>query len=236
MEYISVKEAAQKWGVSSRRVASLCTQDRIEGAMRVGNMWIIPATVGKPEDARHTRYDERTKDATKPFLKWAGGKSQLLGEIRSRYPFDGKITKYAEPFVGGGAVLFDVLAQHDLAEIYISDRNRALINAYKAVRDDNEQLISLLGEYQRQYVPLDPDKRKEHYLKKREAFNERILLLNDEVDIQAAALLIFLNKTCFNGLYRVNRKGLFNVPMGSYKNPLICDIDKLTLLTATGRC
>ena len=231
MEYISVKEAAQKWGISSRRVASLCTQERIEGATRVGNMWIIPATVGKPEDARHTRYDERTNDATKPFLKWAGGKSQLLGEIRSRYPFDGKITKYAEPFVGGGAVLFDILAQHDLAGIYISDRNRALINAYKAVRDDNKQLISLLGEYQRQYVPLDTEKRKEYYLKKREAFNERILLLNDAVDIQVAALLIFLNKTCFNGLYRVNRKGFFNVPMGSYKNPLICDMDKLTLLS-----
>lgn len=107
MDYISAREAADKWGISQRRVATLCSEQRIKEATMVGNMWIIPSTAEKPIDARSTRYNISEGKSAKPFLKWAGGKGQLLHEIEQYYPFDGKIiTKYAEPFVGGGAVLF----------------------------------------------------------------------------------------------------------------------------------
>ena len=110
MEYMSAREAADKWGISQRRVAILCSENRIDNAAMVGNMWIIPATAEKPIDARTTRYSQSDSKKVKPFLKWAGGKGQLLSEIEKYYPFaDRKITKYAEPFVGGGAVLFDIL-------------------------------------------------------------------------------------------------------------------------------
>ena len=160
----------------------------------------------------------------KPFVKWAGGKGQLLKEIEKYYPFDnGIITKYAEPFVGGGAVLFDILSNYNLEEIYISDINAELINTYVIVRDYIEELIKLLKKYQLEYVPLDTEDRKSYYMAKRERFNDLKVNGNEAENIEKAALMIFLNKTCFNGLYRVNKKGLFNVPMGAYKNPLICD-------------
>ncbi len=111
----------------------------------VGNMWIIPASAEKPEDARSTRYTKADSKTVKPFLKWAGGKGQLLKEIEKYYPFEnGKITKYAEPFVGGGAVLFDILSKYDLEEIYISDINAELINTYRIIRDDIDVLIDML--------------------------------------------------------------------------------------------
>ncbi|MDO4295877.1 MAG: DNA adenine methylase [bacterium] len=160
----------------------------------------------------------------KPFLKWAGGKGQLLKEIEKYYPFrDGKITKYAEPFVGGGAVLFDILSKYDLKEVYISDVNAELINAYRIICDDIEELIHSLSTYQSEYLPLDTEERKIYYLDKRARFNEVKVNGDEDINIEKAALLIFLNKTCFNGLYRVNKKGFFNVPMGAYKNPMICD-------------
>lgn len=160
----------------------------------------------------------------KPFLKWAGGKGQLIKEIECYYPFkDGNITKYAEPFLGGGAVLFDVLNKFELDEIYVSDTNGDLINAYQTVRDDVEYLIDILTKMEKQFIPLNTELRKGYYIEKRERFN----LLKKDSDfgngIERAALMIFLNKTCFNGLYRVNKSGFFNVPMGSYKNPMICD-------------
>ncbi len=164
-----------------------------------------------------------TSNTVKPFLKWAGGKGQLLKEIEQYYPFNAGITKYAEPFVGGGAVLFDILSKYDLDEVYISDINRELINTYVIIRDNIDELIELLSKYQSEYVPMDTDDRKAYYLGKRERFNELKVNGNDRENTEKAALMIFLNKTCFNGLYRVNKKGLFNVPMGAYKNPLICD-------------
>ena len=161
-------------------------------------------------------------------MKWAGGKGQLIKEIEKYYPFENvKINKYAEPFVGGGAVLFDILSKFDLDEIYISDINAELINTYIIVRDYIDKLIHLLISYQEDYVPLDTDNRKKYYIAKRERFNDIKVNGNEADNIEKAALMIFLNKTCFNGLYRVNRKGLFNVPMGAYKNPLICDEKKL---------
>lgn len=224
MEVMSAKDAALKWGISQRRVAVLCSENRIANAEMLGNMWLIPTNAEKPIDARSTRYNSSDEKSVKPFLKWAGGKGQLIKEIEKYYPFDnGIITKYAEPFVGGGAVLFDILGRFDLEEIYISDINRELINTYVAVKEHAEDLIELLLKYQNEYVPLGAEDRRAYYMAKRENFNSLKVGVGEKENLEKAALMVFLNKTCFNGLYRVNRKGLFNVPMGSYKNPLICD-------------
>lgn len=224
MKFISAKEAADKWGISQRRVAVLCSERRIGNATMVGNMWVIPATTKRPIDARITRNSQSDGKKVKPFLKWAGGKGQLLDEIEKYYPFaDGKITKYVEPFVGGGAVLFDILSKYDLEEVYISDINAELINAYRIIRDDVDELVAMLMIMQNEFVPLGIEHRKIYYLVKRGRFNDLKVNGNESVNIEKAALMIFLNKTCFNGLFRVNRRGLFNVPMGSYKNPMICD-------------
>lgn len=228
MEFMSAREAADKWGISQRRVAALCSENRIENATMVGNMWIIPTTAEKPIDARSIRYSKGDEKIVKPFLKWAGGKGQLLTEIEKYYPFEnGKITKYAEPFVGGGAVLFDVLSKYNLDAVYISDINAELINTYCIIRDEINELIDMLMVLQNEFVPMSTDDRKAYYMAKRERFNDLKLTGSDNIYIEKAALMIFLNKTCFNGLYRVNKKGLFNVPMGSYRNPLICDEENL---------
>jgi DNA adenine methylase len=159
----------------------------------------------------------------KPFIKWAGGKTQILNEIRAKYPMElcGKIKKYAEPFVGGGAVLFDVLSNYELSEIYISDINRELILTYIALRDNAETLIAMLKTLETEYLPSTEEKRKALYYAKRQRYN--LLKTAKSEAVELVALFIFLNKTCFNGLYRVNAKGEFNVPQGSYKNPKICD-------------
>lgn len=167
----------------------------------------------------------------KPFLKWAGGKSQLLNEIKKYYRFaNSEVTKYAEPFIGGGAVLFDILSLYDLKEVYISDINADLINTYKVIRDNIDALIISLKKLSNEFLPLDMTARKEYYLSKRKLFNT-INSDDSSESILKAALMIFLNKTCFNGLFRVNKKGHFNVPMGVYKNPLICDEDNLRAIS-----
>ena len=134
----------------------------------------------------------------------------------------GKICKkYAEPFIGGGALLFDVLSKFNFEQVYISDTNAELINAYKVIKSDVESLIDELAEMQTDYLPLDDGGRKNYYYAARERFNGTCL--NGRTSLEKAALFIFLNNTCFNGLFRVNRNGKFNVPMGAYKNPAICD-------------
>ncbi len=224
LAYMTANEAAEKWNISHRRVLTLCKENRITDVAMLGNMWIIPINAQKPEDARSRRYIESEEKAVKPFLKWAGGKGQLLKEIERYYPFaQGNITKYAEPFVGGGAVLFDILSKYDLKEVYISDINAELINSYHMIRDDIDELIKVLDKMQSEFIPLDTDSRKSYYNDKRERFNDLKVNGNKNINIEKAALMIFLNKTCFNGLFRVNKKGLFNVPMGAYKNPMICD-------------
>lgn len=115
------------------------------------------------------------------------------------------------------------MSKYNLKEVYISDINSELINTYRIIKDDIEELIDLLLKMQNDFIALDIDDRKAYYLKNREYFNKIKVSGNESIHIKKAALMIFLNKTCFNGLYRVNRKGLFNVPIGSYKNPLICD-------------
>lgn len=160
---------------------------------------------------------------TKPFLKWAGGKSKLLSEIEQvidKSVYKNSITTYVEPFVGGGAMLFFMLRKFPTIErAIINDINEELINTYRVVQQHPAKLIRHLTNIQIEYRKLicDDDQRK-FYEERRSEFNDTI-----EDDIARAGNLIFLNRTCFNGLYRVNKKGKFNVPFGRYNNPLICD-------------
>lgn len=159
----------------------------------------------------------------KPFIKWAGGKSQLLREIREKYPAE--ITRYCEPFVGGGAVLLDVLANFQPGEVLINDINPELVNTYRQVQTNVDEVIGMLKIMHEKYISGDDAARKEYYYSNRDRFNE--LISQPQNTAEKAALFIFLNKTCFNGLYRVNGKGMFNVPIGTYKNPPICDENNL---------
>ena len=145
----------------------------------------------------------------KPFVKWVGGKRQLLKQFRlmNLYPpekFDIRHGRYFEPFVGGGAVFFDLLPE----TAFLSDLNNELVTTYNVIKSDVENLIKLLKKHK-----LD----KEYFLKMRSQNPEKLSAL------KVASRFIFLNRTCFNGMYRVNSKGGFNVPFGKYTNPLICD-------------
>ena len=184
-------------------------------------------TAQKPNDARSVRFQPKTPATVKPFLKWAGGKAQLLDNIRLKYPaaLGKSVTKYAEPFVGGGAVLFDILSNYNMKEVYISDINRELILTYHVIRDNIYDIIARLKTFEDAYLPADETERKEIYYNNRKRFNALKLAGSESAEL--AALFIFLNRTCFNGLYRVNSKGEFNVPQGSYKNPCICDENNL---------
>ncbi len=169
-------------------------------------------------------------NTAKPFIKWAGGKTQLLSEIRRKYPE--RIEKYCEPFVGGGAVLFDVLSTFNPKVVLINDINAELINTYHQIKTNSEPLISQLSELQQQYKELSEEDRKALFFAKRERYNSLKINGNEVENLEKAALFIFINKTCFNGLYRVNSKGLFNVPFNNAKNPLICDEDNLRACSA----
>ncbi len=227
LSYISAKEAAEKWNISQRRVAILCGENRIDGAMMVGNMWIIPSNAEKPIDKRTVRRETERKITLKPFVKWVGGKGQLIDELEKMLPSNGDkvLTKYCEPMVGGGALLFNVLSKYNFSELYISDINPELINAYNVIKENADTLIARLKEMQLNFLPMDDNGRKFFYYSVRDKFNST--QLTAETSAEKAAYFIFLNKTCFNGLYRVNRKGQFNVPMGAYKNPTICDEENL---------
>ena len=227
LSYMSAKEAAEKWNISQRRVAILCNENRIDGAMMVGNMWIIPSNAEKPIDKRTIRYEKEHTITLKPFVKWVGGKGQLIDELEKMLPSDGEkvLTKYCEPMVGGGALLFNILSKYNFEEIYINDINSELINAYNVIKSSVSDLIKRLQDMQMVFLPMDDNGRKFYYYSIRDKFNT--IELSDDTAIEKAAYFIFLNKTCFNGLYRVNRKGQFNVPMGAYKNPTICDEENL---------
>ena len=176
----------------------------------------------------NTKRNNYNKTKVKPFLKWAGGKGQLITEIAEYYPFDKyNITRYVEPFVGGGAVLFDILSKYKLEYVCINDINADLINAYRTIKENTDNLIDILEDMQVKFLNLDNEKRKEFFLEQRERYNFLKTREENANDCEKAGLLIFLNKTCFNGLYRVNKKALFNVPFGSYKKPMICDEDNL---------
>jgi len=163
----------------------------------------------------------------KPFLKWAGGKTQLIDKIKEQLPTNiqtGNFT-FIEPFVGSGAVLFWMLENFpNLERAIINDINTDLTNCYLTIKHDVENLIELLSVWETEYhnITDNQELKKEYYYNKRNLFNER----NSNQTTQSA-LFIFLNRTCFNGLYRVNRKNGFNVPIGSYKKPQICNIENL---------
>ena len=228
--YMTASEAAEKWNISHRRVITLCRENRIENVAMLGNMWIIPSDAKKPIDGRTTRYESTI--TAKPFLKWAGGKGQLLDTIRTYYP-DGlgtTINKYCEPMVGAGAVLFDILANYTIDEVLINDSNNELINVYIEIRDNVSDLIQLLQQFEKVHLRGDDEERKEYYYSQRELYNGLISNKKANATLKAA-LFIYLNRTCFNGLYRVNKQGIFNVPIGSYKNPTICDVENLILVS-----
>ena len=159
----------------------------------------------------------------KPFVKWAGGKGQLLGQLDDHLPRDlaeRKDLVYVEPFVGGGAMLFHMLAKYsNIQRAVINDLNADLIACYKTIKERPNDLIKALRSFQSEYWSMGEDAdRKAMFLSKRERYNS-----NKAGCTETAALFIFLNRTCFNGLYRVNSKGKFNVPFGKAKRPLICD-------------
>ncbi|MCL2859981.1 MAG: DNA adenine methylase [Oscillospiraceae bacterium] len=165
-----------------------------------------------------------------PFVKWVGGKSGLINDIDAKLPVEfktGGIKKYVEPFVGGGAMLFHILDKYNIEGIYIHDTNKELINTYEVIKNHVNELIETLDKLQNEYIPLNDTSREEYYYAKREQFNNGISKGYEDKKVEQASLFIFLNKTCFNGLYRVNSKGLFNVPKGSYKKPTICDKENL---------
>ncbi|MGB0863548.1 MAG: DNA adenine methylase [Saprospiraceae bacterium] len=163
----------------------------------------------------------------KPFLKWAGGKTQLIKEIETVLPsqlLQSEFT-YIEPFVGSGAILFWMLRTFpNIKKAVINDINKDLVNTYQVIASTPLELIEILTIFEREFYELEEneEKKKVYFYKKRALYNTR----SETLSMQAA-LFIFLNRTCFNGLYRVNKKNLFNVPIGRYKKPRICDTSNI---------
>ena len=171
-------------------------------------------------------------ETVKPFVKWAGGKGSLLPQLTNFYPLElrnGIIDRYVEPFVGGGAVLIDILQKYDVKEAYAFDINEDLINCYNVIKIDVEELIEALKSIEKNYLKLESENRQKYFYDIREEYNS--YKLGEKSNIKRASEFIFLNRTCFNGLYRVNKKGKFNVPFGKYKNPTICDSENLRNLS-----
>lgn len=159
----------------------------------------------------------------KPFIKWVGGKGQLIEQLEALLPADfdkWENVTYIEPFVGGGAMLFHMLQTHsNIKRAVINDINEDLTTCYRVVRDNPTELVNALKEIQSEYYSLKTeDVRKQFYMIMRDEFNTKTL-----PPIRNTCLFFFLNRTCFNGLYRVNKSGLFNVPFGKYETPTICD-------------
>jgi DNA adenine methylase len=151
----------------------------------------------------------------RPFLKWAGGKGRLISQYQKYFPTN--YQHYYEPFLGGGAVFFHLQAQNIFSQAVLTDINTDLITTYCCVRDHVDELIESL------------QKHKEKHHKNHGDYYYKIRSNSEGTDLQKAARFIYLNKTCFNGLYRVNSQGKFNVPLGRYKNPGICQEDVLRL-------
>ncbi|MDP2796971.1 MAG: DNA adenine methylase [Methanoregula sp.] len=182
------------------------------------------------DTAKQTKFGS----SARPFLKWAGGKTQLLYEFNKRLPEEltkGKITKYVEPFIGGGAVFFYLNEKFSFEQSYICDANEELTLSYRVIKRSVKELISELKTLKSAYLSRNDEERESYYYEVRDAFNQKL----PEIDfenyssewVERAARIIFLNRTCFNGLFRVNQKGEFNVPFGKYKNPDILNEDNL---------
>ncbi|MEK9156739.1 MAG: DNA adenine methylase [Patescibacteria group bacterium] len=159
----------------------------------------------------HKNYGE-----ARPFLKWVGGKGQLLPELLKRVPES--FGTYFEPFLGGGAVYFALKPK----KAVLNDLNDHLITSFRVIKNDTSALIRRLKKIEKDFLEKDYDERKKMFLRLRDKFNIEKL-----DSLERSALMIFLNKTCFNGMYRENSKGGFNVPFGKYQNPKICDSENL---------
>jgi DNA adenine methylase len=157
----------------------------------------------------------------KPFLKWAGGKRQLISEIEARLPPNiSEIETYVEPFIGGGALLFHMIESYEFKHIHISDINLELVLCYRQLQSSVNDVISSLDKLVKSF-PEEVEARSDFYYKLRELWNSNLDIesMTDKERSERVAQMIFLNKTCFNGLFRLNRSGKFNVPTGRYKNP-----------------
>ena len=172
-------------------------------------------------------------EKVRPFVKWAGGKSKLIPQMEQYYPKElkeNKIDVYVEPFVGGGAILIDILKKYNIKKAYAFDINENLINCYNIIKDKVDNLVLNLKKLEKEYLKLDDENRKKYYYDIRKKYNS-INIENEKEALEKTTYFIFLNKTCFNGLYRENRRGQFNVPIGKYKNPTICDEENLIELS-----
>lgn len=178
--------------------------------------------------------DEKSKESdqmyleAKPFIKWVGGKGQLLQQLDDHLPAtfrEWQEVTYIEPFIGGGAMLFYMLSHYpNIQRAVINDINPDLVTAYRTIKERPEELIASLQVLQDRYYALESEEqRKAFYLESREVYNQKQL-----DPIENTTLFIFLNRTCFNGLYRVNKSGGFNVPFGKYDRPTICDAPTIT--------
>ncbi len=172
--------------------------------------------------------------SVRPFLKWAGGKGQLLDKLSGYFPKalrDGSVRNYFEPFLGGGAMFFHVMQKFPIDSAYLMDANEELVLLYKTVRRATEPLISVLEQMERDYLKLGEAKRKARYLRVREELNSARPGMDfrkySQAWVERASQILFLNKTCYNGLFRVNRAGGFNVPFGKYVRPTIVDAENL---------
>ena len=170
--------------------------------------------------------------APRPFLKWAGGKRQLLSEIEERLPENlDEYDTYVEPFIGGGAVMFHLLHNHNFEQVVALDINAELILCYKTLQTDVKKVITELRKMRDRYPGHEEqEERKAFFYAVRSDWNASVgdvFSLKKSEQIKRTAQTIFLNRTCFNGLFRVNSKGLFNVPIGSYKNPSILNEENL---------
>jgi DNA adenine methylase len=182
---------------------------------------------------------EELMPAARPVLKWAGGKGQLIPQLVARFPVElqsGQIKKYAEPFIGGGALFFYIAHNFPCIEdFYISDANEELIVLYRVIQLAVDSLIEHLSNIQTSYFEMDTNEQKDYFLGVRNHFNNQKKTFDytkfSAAWVDRAADIIFLNRTCFNGLFRVNSKGLFNVPFGSYNNPTICDAKNLAAVS-----
>ncbi|MDB5049229.1 MAG: adenine methylase [Fibrobacteres bacterium] len=170
----------------------------------------------------------------RPFLKWAGGKGQLLERLSAYFPkalADGTVQNYFEPFLGGGAMFFHVMQKYPVRSAYLMDANEELVLLYKTVQRDAEPLIAVLAQMEKEYLKLTEAKRLARFLKVRQTLNAARSGMNfrtySAAWVERASQILFLNKTCYNGLFRVNRDGGFNVPFGKYVRPSIVDPENL---------
>ncbi|HEX9917232.1 MAG TPA: DNA adenine methylase [candidate division Zixibacteria bacterium] len=166
----------------------------------------------------------------KPFLKWAGGKGQLIEQVVSYLPSslkEGRIKKYFEPFLGGGALFFWLAKQYEFRSSYLYEINPAVCLCYQVIKKNVRKLVKELQQLELEYFSSTENRKEQIYYDRREEFNAFLHGKASNGVVHRTALLIFLNKTCYNGLYRVNSQGEFNVPFGRYKKPTICDEDNL---------